>query len=192
MRATYPRHRYTFADYLRVERDSEAKHEYFEGEIYAMAGGTIAHAALGAEVMVQLGRQLGSGQCRLYSSDLRVTAKATGLYTYADATVICGPVKADPADPEGNTAVNPTVVIEVTSPSSEERDRGRKLEHYKTINSLWGVVVVSHRERLVEMHGRQGTDWIMQSATEGTIAVPGIDAVIDVDALYAAAGQLTP
>jgi Uma2 family endonuclease len=186
VRAPYPRHRYSFDDYLRVERETERRHEFFDGEIYSMAGGTIAHAALGAEILGQLGSQLRGSPCRVYSSDLRITSKVTGLYTYADATVICGSVNGDPHDPDGNTAMNPTVLVEVTSPSSEERDRNGKLQHYKTIQSLWGVVVVSHRERLVEVHGRQGTGWTMVSVTEGKTEVPGISAVIDVDALYAA------
>jgi Uma2 family endonuclease len=182
----YPRHHYTLADYLRLERDSDQKHEYFDGEIYAMAGGTIAHAALSGEVIGQLARQLVGGDCRVYSPDLRITAKPTGLYTYADATVICGPVTTDPEDPEGNTAIHPTLLVEVTSPSSEERDRGSKLEHYKTIRSLWGVVVVSHRERLVQVHGRQGSGWTTHAARTGIIELSGIAAVLDIDALYAA------
>lgn len=183
----YPRHHYTLADYLRLEHDSEQKHEYFDGEIYAMAGGTIAHAALSGEVIGQLARQLNGSDCRVYSPDLRITAKPTGLYTYADATVVCGPVMTDPDDPEGNTAINPTLLVEVTSPSSEERDRGSKLEHYKTIHSLRSVVVISHRERLVEAHIRQGASWETRVATAGKLELlPEIAGVIDVDALYAA------
>lgn len=184
MPATFPRHRHTFADYLRVEREIDRKCEYFDGEIYAMAGGTFAHAALGAAIIAQLGEQLRGG-CRVYSSDLRVTAKATGLYTYADATVICGRVEVDPDDPEGNTALNPTVLVEVTSPSSEERDRGSKLEHYQTIPSLRAIIVVSHRERGLEVHWRGIGGWAVVQATQGRVAVPGIEAAIDVDALYA-------
>jgi Uma2 family endonuclease len=185
---SYPRHDFSFTDYLHFERNSEEKHEYYDGEIFAMGGGTVRHAALGSEVTAQLANQLKGKSCYVCSSDLRVRAP-TGLATYADVTVICGPAVLDPEDNE-ETVTNPTVVVEVTSPTSEKRDRGKKLEHYKAIRSLSGVVVVLHRERLVEVHARHGTGWTMQSASEGTIAVPGIEAVLDVDALYAPAEAL--
>jgi Uma2 family endonuclease len=185
----YPRHEFSFADYLVFERNSEGKHEYFDGEIYAMGGGTVGHAILGAAVSAQLSRQLEGKPCRVYSSDLRVRALATGLATYADVTVICGLPELDPEDNE-ETVINPTVVVEVTSPTSEKRDRGKKLEHYKLIPSLRAVVIVSHRERLIEVHWLASEGWAVTSATEGAIGVPGIDATLDVGALYAAAEEL--
>lgn len=192
MTLAYPRHNYTFAEYLEYEERSEEKHEYFDGEIYAMAGGTPEHAALGAEVGGQLRDQLRDAPCRVYSSDLLVRSKATGLATYADATVICGRPEIDPEDSKGDTVVlNPTVLVEVTSPSSEKRDRSAKLEHYKSIPSLRAAVVVLQSERLVEVHVREGKGWAVHSASSGIIDVTASPVLrIDIDALYAAAEAL--
>ena len=190
MTVAFPRHDYTMAEYRALERETDRKHEYFDGEIYAMTGGSPMHAQLGATVAYQLSRQLEGKPCRVYSSDLGVRALATGLATYTDVTVVRGPLELDPED--ADTVTNPTVLVEVTSPTSEKRDRGDKLEHYKTIPSLRAVVVVSHRERRVEVHGRTdahgrtGAAWVMQAATGGAIFVPGIDCSLDVDELYAA------
>lgn len=170
------------ADYRALERETDRKYEYFDGEIFAMTGGSPLHAALAAAVALQLGPQLEGKPCRVYSSDLGVRALATGLATYADVTVVCGPLETDPQD--ADTVVNPTVLIEITSPTSERRDRGDKLEHYKTIPSLRAILVVSHRERLVEMHARMRGGWQMEAATSGPLNIPGIDCRLDVDALY--------
>src|SRR5688572_5973263 len=131
MNVAFPRYDYTMAEYRAFERETDRKHEYFDGEIYAMTGGSPTHALLGATVGYQLSRQLDGKPCRVYSSDLGVRALATGLATYADVTVVCGPVELDPED--ADTVTNPTVLVAVTSPTSEKRDRGDKLEHYKTI-----------------------------------------------------------
>ncbi|HEV8246863.1 MAG TPA: Uma2 family endonuclease [Polyangiaceae bacterium] len=114
----------------------------------------------------------------------------TGLATYPNVTVVCGPTESDP---EGRTAVtNPTVVVEVTSDSSEHYDRGPKRDHYQTIPSLKAVVVVSHRERLVEVWTRSEGGWSHAVAREGErAAIAAIDTSINVDVLYAAAQEPT-
>jgi Uma2 family endonuclease len=89
-------HRHSFRDYLAVEEISTVKHEYLDGEIYAMAGGSVLHAALSAAMLAALHRQLG-GRCRVYSSDLRIRVRATGLASYPDMTVVCGAAETDPA-----------------------------------------------------------------------------------------------
>lgn len=172
------------ADYRALERETDRKHEYYDGEIFAMTGGSAKHAALASAVTLQLGPQLQGKACQVYSSDLGVRSLATGLATYADVTVICGPLETDPEDED--TVVNPTILVEVTSPTSEKRDRGDKLEHYKTIPALRAVVVVSHREKLVEVHARRVDEWVLHSAASGKILVPAIDCMLDIDALYSA------
>jgi Uma2 family endonuclease len=112
---------YSFEDYVAFERSSNVKHEFWAGHIYAMAGGTPEHAALAASVSGLLFAQLADGPCRVYSSDLRV--RAGELVTYPDVTVVCGTPASDPNDP--GTTLNPTLVVEVTSPSTD----GEKLEH---------------------------------------------------------------
>ena len=125
-----PRPRHTFAEYLELEEISAVRHEFYAGEIYAMAGGTPEHAAMAAAIATLFGRQLEGGACRVYSSDLRVRVLATGLATYPDVTVICGKSERDPDSPTHVT--NPKVVVEVLSPGTEDYDRGEKLQHYQT------------------------------------------------------------
>jgi Uma2 family endonuclease len=149
----------SFDEYLRIEGDSLVRHEYLDGVVWAMGGGTDEHAALAANVIRLLGNQLLGKPCRVYTGDLRVRVRASGLTTYPDASVICDRVTFDPADPKRTTALNPKVLVEVTSPSTEKYDRGEKLEHFKRIASLREVVIVSHRERLIEVWRKTGTRW---------------------------------
>jgi len=179
-------HRYSFKDYLVVEEMSAVKHEYVDGEIYAMAGGSILHAGLAATVGAMLLNQRRE-RCRTYSSDLRVRVAASGLATYPDATVVCGPIEADPENKD--TVVNPSLVVEVLSPSTFEYDLGEKFEHYRQIPSLRAVVYVWQDQRRVEVRERVGDVW-RATVAEGkqTAVIPGLDCRLEVDALYAQAG----
>ena len=181
-------HRYAFAEYLAIEEVARVKHEYLEGEIYAMAGGTPEHAALAAVVTTMLGEQLRGSPCRVYSSDLRVRILATGLATYPDVTVVCGPTERDPES--ATHVVNPRVVIEVLSDGTEEYDRGEKLEHYKKVPSLMAVVLVSHRERKIEMWSRDTSAWEVTVHGSGQVArISSLNCRLDVDAVYDAASE---
>jgi Uma2 family endonuclease len=188
-----PAHRihYTLAEYLAFEASSNVKHEYLDGHIYAMAGGTPEHAALAAAVIGLLFPQLRGGQCRALDSDLRVRVAATGLATYPDVTVVCGPRKRDPQDEQAVT--NPTLIVEVLSRSTEEYDRGDKFEHYKRLASLRQYVLVSHRERTVEVWTRGADDtWGRSVVREGEVAALNtIQAQLDVRELYEAAAEPT-
>lgn len=177
-------HRYTWEQYLALERDSPIKHEFLDGEIYAMAGGTPEHAALGAAVLRDLGAQLKGKSCRPYSSDLSIRVEETGLTTYPDATVICGPPKRDPASQ--NIALNPTVLVEVTSDSTERYDREEKLEHYVRIATVQEYVLVSHREPLIEVfHRSPDGSWTRTEARrQSSVCLPSIDCVLSVDSVY--------
>jgi Uma2 family endonuclease len=181
-----PLHRYTYADYCAVEMDTpHRKHEFLGGEIYAMAGGTAEHAALAAEVLRSLGNQLGPADCRACSSDLRIYVEAVGLATFPDGSVICGPLHHHAPSPR-DTALNPTVLVEVTSDSSEEYDCGAKLEAYRTIPSLRDYLIVSHRERRITVHHR-GDDgaWTARVAiASGTIDVTSVGATLVIDDIY--------
>jgi Uma2 family endonuclease len=129
---------------------SPGKHEFFDGQIYAMAGGTEDHSALSVAVTAALLAATRGGPGRVHSSDLRIYVEAIGLATYPDGSVICGPLEQHRASPKA-TALNPTVLIEVTSDSSEDYDTGFKLEAYQTVPSLRDYVVVSHRERRIRL-----------------------------------------
>lgn len=183
-------HRYTFHEYLTIEQSSTIRHEFLAGEIYAMAGGTPQHAALAMAVGAALLVQTRGGQCRVHSSDLRVRVPETGLTTYPDVSVVCGPYQTDPQDK--NTIVNPVLVVEVTSESTEEYDRGEKLAHYQRIPSLGAVVLVSHREQLVELFERESdVRWRRSEARAGaTLRLLTLGATLSVDEIYAAAAPV--
>lgn len=183
--SSQPRHRYTYAQYAGLERESTTKHEFFDGEIYAMAGGSEDHAALAVSVLAALLAAVGERPCRVSSSDLRIYVEAVGLATFPDGSVICGPLQQHPPSPDA-TALNPLILLEVTSDSSEEYDTNGKLEAYKTIPTLREVILASHRERRITIHRREadGT-WVMRAAiTGGRVSVESLGAELIVDTIY--------
>lgn len=185
---------YTYAEYAAFEESSNVKHEFLDGQIYAMAGGTPEHAALAAAAIGILFSHLRGGPCRAYDADLRVRTPS-GLATYPDVTVVCGPRQVDQDDEQAVT--NPTVIIEVLSRSTEEYDRGEKVEHFKSLPSLRQYVLISHRERVVEVWTRSDRgDWHVDVAREDAVAnLAAIDAPVDVRELYDAArdpGDVAP
>ena len=129
-------------------------------------------------------RQLSGGPCTLFTSDLRVRVVATGLATYPDVTVVCGALEYDPED--ANAAANPTLLVEVTSTSTETYDRGEKAEHYRRIPSLREYLLVSHRERRIECWRREsGGAWEPRSAGRGDLLrLEALAIDLDVDAVY--------
>jgi len=138
--SAFPLHRYTYQDYVWLEEQSSTRHEFLDGEIVAMAGGTPEHAAMAAEVIGQLRDQLREGPCRVFTSGLGVRVLSSGLATYPDASVVGGSTERDPE--KKTNVVNPRVLVEVTSDVTEHYDRGEKLEHYKQIPTLGCVLDV--------------------------------------------------
>lgn len=190
MTSAVPHHRYTYQDYVWLEDESSTRHEVVGGEIFAMAGGTPEHAAMAAEVIGQLRDAPRGGPCRVFTSDLGVRVLSTGLATYPDASVVCGPTQRDP-DKKTNIT-NPRVLLEVTSDGTEDYDRGEKIEHYKQIPTLDTIVIVSHREARVEVWSRsRGTsEWRRSEAGAGQKArIESLACDIDVDAVHAAAQE---
>jgi Uma2 family endonuclease len=174
---------HSYTTYLALEEESSIRHEYLDGEIYAMAGGTPDHAALAATVLQLLGRPLPAGY-RAFTSDLRVRVSATGLSTYPDGTVVCG--KTARADDDPIAVTNPTVLFEVTSPSTEDYDRAEKLRHYQQVASLREIMVVSHREPRVTLVSR-ATDgeWNARDFHSGeSLAIASLGCSLNVDDIY--------
>jgi Uma2 family endonuclease len=181
--STARRLHHSYEEYLRVLEVSPVKLEYCEGEIYAMAGGTPAHAELSASATRFLGNAL-IGRCRLSSSDLKVRIEATDLTTFPDATVVCGERQVSPHD--RNAVVNPTLLVEVTSPSSEDYDRGEKLSHYRQISSLRVVLLLSHRRSQVTVLERSSDGWEQREVRLGeTLCLSSPNLSLSVDELYA-------
>jgi Uma2 family endonuclease len=177
-------HGYTFKEYLDLESASNVKHEFLDGEIYAMAGGTPRHAALTLAIGGALLAQLRGGPCRAFSSDLRIRVRETGLATYPDVTVVCGPLETDP-DSEA-TVTNPTVIVEVLSPSTKDYDLGEKFEHYRKVASLQAVLYVWQTEPRIESRTR-GADgaWTSRDARAGgTVAIDAIKCSLNLDDVY--------
>ncbi|HKY34579.1 MAG TPA: Uma2 family endonuclease [Polyangiaceae bacterium] len=179
-------HRFTFDEYLRMEQDSGTKHEFIAGQVYAMSGGTPEHAGVTANVARLLGNALSGKPCRVYSPDLRVRVRATGLGTYADVTVVCGKLELDPDDPKRHTALNPRLLVEVLSPSTEDYDRGEKLGNYKQVPSVQEVMFVAHDRREIEVVQREadGT-WSRRITRDGeTVVLASIDCEVSVSEIY--------
>jgi Uma2 family endonuclease len=182
------RYAYTYDEYLMLEADAPAvRHEFVDGEILAMAGGSDLHSALIAAVNGELYAQLRGTACGLRESNLRVRVQATGNAFYADAVVVCGEADIVHEIRGGDSLSNPTVIVAVLSPSTEEYDRGGKFDDdYRFIPSLREYVLVAHHEPLIEVRSRDdGGNWISRLYREGQRATIGaIGAFLDLDAIY--------
>ena len=175
----------TYEEYRAFDAAAETKHEYVNGEVYAMAGGTPEHARLQTRVSRLLGNALEGKPCEVYSSDLRVRITATGRSTYPDVTVVCGQLATASDDPHGVT--NPRVLIEVLSESTEGDDRGSKWSHYQRIESLEEFVLVSQDQARVEVYRRSGEIWTYRSITSGSVELESLGVAIALDELYESA-----
>lgn len=165
----------------------DVKHEFVNGEIFAMAGGSVEHAALSGAVVGLLMAHLRGTSCRAYSSDLRIRIPEANIGTYADATVVCDPVQRDPESPTHVT--NPRIVVEVLSPSTEDYDRDEKRLYYQQLPSLREYLLVAQDRRRVEVWRRERDCWLRELHGSGARApLPSIDFELDIDELYDIAG----
>ena len=175
---------YTPSEYFALEEHANVKHEYLGGAIYAMAGGTPEHGERMSYANGALVAQLRGRPCRVYSADVRIGVLATGLVTYPDTSVACGPVERDPND--RNTITNPIVLVEILSPRTAAYDRGDKLKHYKKLPSLREVILVAHDRALIELWHRadDGTWQRSEHGAGSTLPLASIDCTLDVDDIY--------
>lgn len=150
-----------------------------------MAGGSEEHSALTAAMVHALVNAVGTRACRVHTSDLRVYIEGIGLATFPNASVICGPLQQHPPSPEA-TALNPMILVEVTSDSSEDYDTTTKLDAYRSIPALRDYIVVSHRERRITVHSRpKDGEWSARVAMSGEgIDVSSLEARLAVDEIY--------
>src|SRR5438270_6497921 len=156
--SSQPKTLLTTEKYLALERKSEIKHEYFAGEMFAMVGASKRHNLITSNIIRILGNQLLNRPCNVYPSDMRVKVSATGKYTYPDVVVACDEEKFD--DAEKDTLLNPVVVVEVLSESTEAYDRGKKFEQYQQIESLAEYLLVAQEPQRVEQYVRQSNrEW---------------------------------
>ena len=174
--------RMTYAEYLGAEALSAARHEFLDGAVWAMAGGSPEHGALAAAIIGQLQNALRGKPCRVYTSDVRV--HGVGLSTYPDVSAVCGALETAPDDPEAIT--NPVVLVEVLSESTEAYDRGAKAARYRRLPTLREYVLVSQSEALVELQRRNPSgSWEIVEARPGQILeLASVGVGLDVGAIY--------
>jgi Uma2 family endonuclease len=148
-------HRYSVQEYYRIENDSSAKHEFRDGELLAMSGGSPQHSLIAVNIASELRNRLRGTKCSAFNSDLRVRIAGRQQTAYPDVSVICGNIEYDPDDPAGHTVLNPRVIVEVLSDSTEAYDRGDKFAAYRQAASFEEYVVVSHKRPRIETYYRQ-------------------------------------
>lgn len=158
--SSLPKQRWTEAEYLAFERASEEKHELIDGEIVSMSGASENHNLIAASTLSSLFTQIRKGSCKIYPSDMRVRVGKRRQYTYPDMTIVCG--KPVFADDQKDTLLNPTVIIEVLSPSTEAYDRGDKFMLYRTLESLQEYILISQNRIHIERYVRQPDNhWLL-------------------------------
>lgn len=179
-----PQMRIDYASYLALERETDQKHEWLDGLVYARAGANPSHNAITARVIGELGRLLGDRPCNAYTSDQKVRVPATGLATYPDALVVCGAAEFDREDPIA--IVNPQLVVEVLSDSTELYDRTEKFGHYQRLASLHDYVLVSQHEVHIEVYSRdEGGRWIYTDGRAGErVGLTSLGGALEVDQVY--------
>lgn len=174
----------TPSEYLALERKSEIRSEYLAGRIFAMSGASRRHNLIAGNLHGLLWPQMRGRTCETYLADMRVKISPTGMYTYPDLVAVCG--KPQFEDAFIDTLLNPTVIIEVLSESTEAYDRGEKFAHYRRLDSLREYVLVAQDKIRIEHYSRDGEQWILSeiSDPEGTLHLSSIDGHVGIGAIY--------
>jgi Uma2 family endonuclease len=178
-----PESRMSAEQYLAWERTQLDRHEFFRGEVFEMAGGRLRHGALSAAVIGELRNALRGSEGRVFSSDMRIAARPGEHYVYPDASVVHGRSELEPGTTD--VLVNPSVIVEVLSPSTERYDRGLKWESYRAMPSVVDYLLVSQASARIEHYRREaGSDWHYHVAEAGDRVVLSSGAAIEVSAVY--------
>jgi Uma2 family endonuclease len=183
--STAPKPFLTPEEYLHRERKAEYRSEYFRGETFAMAGVSANHNLIVLNAGASLREQLKKKPCRVYPSDLKLRIEATGLYTYPDLSVVCGEPRLE--SDAGDVLLNPVVLVEVLSDSTEAYDRGKKFEHYRTIPSLKHYVVIAQDRLSIDCFSRMPDgNWILTTCQglEGKVVLDAIDSELAAAEVY--------
>lgn len=173
-------------EFLAFENQSEARHEFYRGEVFAMTGASIRHNRIASNIVVALGKRLAGTPCVPYISTQRIKVAASGLYTYPDASVVCGEPAVDPVDQFSIT--NPTSLVEVLSPTTEHYDRGDKFNFYKRLAALRCYLLVSQVAARVEVHScDQDGNWTCTEFTDmkKSLRLPKIGIELPLEEIYA-------
>lgn len=184
--SSQPQKRLTSAAYLTLERKAESKSEYFAGEMFAMAGASRRHNLIVANIIRVLGNQLLERPCNVYPSDMRVKISKLDKYTYPDVVVACGEERFE--DEYHDTLLNPQIIVEVLSDSTEAYDRGKKFEHYQYLDSLAEYLLVAQDSPRIERYVRQDDKtWTYTEShhLEETVLLTTIDCTLPLKDVYA-------
>lgn len=181
----------TVDEYVPLDRASEARWEYAGGEAWAMAGASPEHSIVARNVIVALANALAGKSCLAFPDGQKIATARTRGYHYPDASVVCGPPRYDRDDDRAIT--NPTLIVEVLSPSTADYDRGGKLAQYRTLESLEEILLVAWESRVVEHHRRVGPEqWLVTLCRAGPIALPSIAIELDVPSLWTDLDRVRP
>lgn len=175
----------TIEEYLAQERSGNIRNEYFGGDVFAMAGGSETHNLIAGNTYASLHAQFRQRPCRVYPSDMRVKISQSGLYTYPDISIVCGQPQFE--DDHRDTLLNPMVIIEVLSPSTESYDRGKKFQNYRMIPALQEYLLISQDTRHMEHYVRQPDNhWLLSevSGANDTILMPSVESRLTVLDVY--------
>ena len=181
-----PVQRLTEKEYLALERAAEFKSEFYDGEVFAMAGGSPMHSLIGTNVAGELRSKLRGGPCLPFNSDLRVRPPGVPFYTYPDISVVCGPLEFD--DEQEDTITNPSLIVEVASPTTEGYDRGAKFKLYQKMASLREYLVISCAEPTLDLFIREDSEtWLLRSASglESSLILPKLGVTLALKEIYA-------
>ncbi|MCC6132633.1 MAG: Uma2 family endonuclease [Acidobacteria bacterium] len=173
-------------EFLLWERRQESRHEFYDGEIVAMTGASLSHNRLSRNLVRLLGNQLAGSSCEVLGADMRVWIPAWESYVYPDVLVVCGAPGL--LDSERDVLLNPRLVIEILSPSTERLDRNKKFRAYQTVESLTEYVLVSQDEQLIEVFTRDGKAWryVAWLPEAGQVALASVPAALAFADVYEA------
>jgi Uma2 family endonuclease len=176
---------YTEEEYLELERNAETKSEFFAGEIFAMSGANRSHNIISGNILGEFHILFKNKPCNVYGSDMRVRVNSNGLYTYPDITIVCGEEKF--LDESEDTLLNPKIIFEVLSDSTEKYDRGKKFELYRELTSLEEYVLVSSKYKKIEKFKRiENGKWELTESQEGKdFKIESIDVMLSLNDIYA-------
>ncbi|MDP2315593.1 MAG: Uma2 family endonuclease [Pseudomonadota bacterium] len=183
--SSVPDPRMTEGEYLAYDLTHEGRHEYYPpGALVSMSGASEAHVLISVNLAVALVTRLRGGPCRVYNGDMRVRVEATGAYVYPDVSIACDPPRFTESKPP--SLLNPSIVIEVLSDTTEAHDRGAKAAHYRHLGGLSAYVFVATRERRIEVYARQedGSWRLTEAEGEGTVAIPPHGLALSLSEVY--------
>lgn len=174
-------------DYIDWEETQEERHDYVHGEVFAMSGASRTHNVIAGNLFAALHRALGETDCEVFASDMRVEIEPDGRYTYPDVCAVCGEARF--LGPRETTLVNPTLVVEVLSESTEAYDLGDKLEAYRALATLQEIVYVRQDRRRATVYRRADAGrWTLEDVTAGGLTLASVGVDVPLDALYARSG----